>query len=172
MAKEPKVEQPGLEAQMMLLSIMNNDPEEVTILRTKKKYKIRWLKNGQLVKLTRLLLHKKDVEKETEKTTGSAVLDSILEDNKLCCKAAAIIVLDGYWKLKFFYWWLWRWFYYFKQYDNIQLEPILNVGKKKVPLMQFYRTTISLTEARDTLIQMRTEEAEAILREQGTAQPS
>jgi len=171
MAKEPKVTQPDMQAQMLLLSMMNNDAEEVTIPRTKKKYKIRWLKNGQLVRLTRLLLRKQDTE-NSKKTTGSEVLDSILEDNKLACKAAAIIILDGYWKLIFRYWLLWRWFYYVRQYDNVQLEPILNVGKKKVPLIAFYRTTISLTEARDTLMQMRTEEVETILRAQSTAQPS
>lgn len=99
-------------------------------------------------------------------------MDSILEDNQLACRAAAIIVLDGFWKLKFFYWILWRWFYYIRQYDNIQLQPILDVGKKKVPLFQFYKTTISLTEARDTLMQMRTEEVEAILLAQSMEQPS
>lgn len=172
MRKEPKIDQPDLQAQMMMLSIQNNDASEVMIPGTRKKYKIRWLKNGQLVRLTRLLLRKKDVEKEEQKTTGSEVLDSILEDNKLASRAAAIIILDGYWKLLFFYWFLWRWFYYIKQYDNTQLQPILDVGKKKVPLLQFYKTTMSLTEAKDTLMQMRTEEVEAILREQNTAQHS
>ena len=159
-----------MDAQMLLLSLVSTDATEVTIPRTRKKYRIRWLKNGQLTRLTRLLLHKRKVEKE--KTTGSDVLDSILEDNKLACKAAAIITLDGYWKLLFRYWFRWRWFYYVRQYDNIQLEPILNVGKKKVPLLQFYRTTISLTEARDTLMQMRAAEVEATLLAQGTEQPS
>ena len=164
---EPKVDQPSLDIQQLYLSLISNDGEEVEILRTKKKYKIRWLKNGQLEKLTRLLLHKKTIDEE--KTTGSEVMDAILEDAKLACKAAAIIILDGYWKLKFRYWYLWRWFYYIKQYDNIQLSKILEVGKKKVPLQQFYSTIMSLTEAKDTLMRMRTEEVEAILQEQSMA---
>lgn len=161
---EPKVEQPSLDVQQLYLSLISNDAEEVEILRTKKKYKIRWLKNGQLEKLTRLLLHKKTIDEQ--KTTGSDVMDAILEDTKLACKAAAIIILDGYWKLKFRYWFMWRWFYYIKQYDNIQLIKILEVGKKKVPLKQFYWTITSLTEAKDTLMRMRTEEVEAILQGQ------
>lgn len=161
---EPKVEQPSLDIQQLYLSLISNDAEEVEILRTKKKYKIRWLKNGQLEKLTRLLLHKKTIDEQ--KTTGSDVMDAILEDTKLACKAAAIIILDGYWKLKFRYWFMWRWFYYIKQYDNIQLIKILEVGKKKVPLKQFYGTITSLTEAKDTLMRMRTEEVEAILQGQ------
>ena len=112
-------------------------------------------------KLTRLLLHKKSIDEQ--KTTGSEVFDAILEDTKLACKAAAIIVLNGYWKLKFRYWYLWRWFYYVRQYDNIQLQKILEVGKKKVPLNQFYATIMSLTEAKDSLMRMRAKEVEATL---------
>lgn len=160
---EQKIEQPTLDAQQLYLALINNDAEEVEILRTKKKYKIRWLKNGQLEKLTRLLLHKKTIDENT--STGSDVMDAILEDSKLACKAAAIIILDGYWKLKFRYWYLWRWFYYVRQYDNIQLDKILEVGKKKVPQMQFFRTIMSLTEARDSLMRMRAKEVEVTLQE-------
>ena len=168
--EEQKIEQPSYDAQQIYLSLINNDADEVEILRTNKKYKIRWLKNGQLEKLTRLLLHKKSIDEQ--KTTGSEVFDAILEDTKLACKAAAIIVLNGYWKLKFRYWYLWRWFYYVRQYDNIQLQKILEVGKKKVPLNQFYATIMSLTEAKDTLMRMRVKEVESILHEQSMVQPS
>ena len=168
--EEEKVEQPSLDAQQIYLSLISNDAEEVGILRTKKKYKIRWLKNGQLEKLSRLLLHKKTIDEKT--TTGSDVMDAILEDNKLACKAAAIIILDGYWKIKFRYWWLWRWFYYIRQYDNIQLHEILEVGKKKVPLNQFYATIMSLTEAKDSLMRMRAKEVETTLRGLNMAVPS
>ncbi len=159
--EEEKLEQPSLDAQQIYLSLINNDADEVGILRTKKKYKVRWLKNAQLEKLTRLLLHKKTIDEQT--TTGSDVMDAILEDNKLACKAAAIIILDGFWKMKFRYWLLWRWFYYVRQYDNIQLHEILEVGKKKVPLNQFYATIMSLTEAKDTLMRMRAKEVETTL---------
>ncbi len=168
--KEQKIDQPTIDSQQIYLSLISNDAEEVQILRTKKKYKVRWLKNGQLEKLTRLLLHKKTIDEE--KTTGSEVLDEILEDTKLACKAAAIILLDGYWKIKFRYPLLWRWFYYVKQYDNIQLAPILDAGKKKVPQMQFFQTIMSLTEARDSLMRMRAKEVEVTLHELSMAQHS
>ena len=168
--REEKVEQPSVDAQQIYLSLIANDPEEVEILRTNKKYKIRWLKNGQLEKLTRLLLHKKSVDENM--TTGSEVMDAILEDTKLACKASAIIILNGYWKLKFRYWFLWRWFYYVRQYENMQLAPLLEVGKKKVPLLQFYHTTTLLTGVQDSLMRMRAKEVEATLRERPTAVPS
>lgn len=168
------IEQPDIDAQLLYMSLKNNEPTVVRIEGTRRKYKIRWLKHGQLDRLTRLLLHPKTADKETtdKETTGSEVMDEILRDSKLACRAAAIIILDGYWKLKFNYWWLWRWFYYIRQYDDIQLQPILQEGKKKVPVTQFYMTTISLTEAKDSLMRMRQKEVEATLLAQSTAQRS
>lgn len=161
--KEPKVEQPSIEEQREYVSLRDNDATIVNIAGTKKKYKIRWAKKGQISKLSRLLVRKSSTD---EKDNGQdSPLDAIIDDTKLTCKVAAIYILDGYWKLKFRYWFLWRWFYYIKQYDDIQLQPILDEGKKKVPLIQFLSATISLTEAKATLMNMRTEEVERILRE-------
>jgi hypothetical protein len=163
MEKEPNVEQPSVESQRTYASLRDNDATVVSILGTKKKYRIRWLKNGQIDRLSRLLIRKG--ETDNEDGSKDSPLDAIIEDSKLACKAAAIYILDGYWKLKFRYWYLWRWFYYVRQYDNIQLDKILEVGKKKVPQMQFFRTIMSLTEARDSLMRMRAKEVEVTLQE-------
>ena len=53
---EQVLEQPEIDAQQTYLSLINNDATEVQILHTKKKYKVYWLKNGQLEKLARLLV--------------------------------------------------------------------------------------------------------------------
>ena len=168
MEKEPKVEQPSVESQRDYVSLRDNDATIVPVLGTKKKYKIRWLKNGQINKLSRLLIRKSDTDDKDGQ--NDSPLDAVLDDTKLACKAAAIYILDGYWKLKFRYWFLWRWFYYIRQYDNDQLQPLLDAGKKKVPLTQFLLATMSLTEARVTLMSMRTEEVERILQERATVQ--
>ena len=168
MQKEPKIEQPSVEAQRNYASIRDNDATIVKILGTKKKYKIRWLKNGQVDRLSRLLIRKGDTDNEDG--TKDNALDAIIEDSKLACKAAAIIILDGYWKLKFRYWYLWRWYYYIRQYDNVQLQGILEEGKKKIPLVQFLATTMLLTGAKATLMNMRTEEAEHTLQELASEQ--
>ena len=167
MEKEPKVAQPSVASQKTYASIRDNDATVVPVFGTKKKYKIRWLKNGQIDRLSRLLIRKADTD---DKDGDDSPLDAILDDTKLACKAAAIYVLDGYWKLKFRYWYLWRWFYYIRQYDNMQLQELLEEGKKKVPLTQFLLTTMSLTGARATLMNMRMEEAERTLQELATAQ--
>lgn len=166
--REPKIKQPSVSAQRTYASIRDNDATVVTILGTKKRYKIRWLKNGQIERLSRLLIRKGDTDNEDGKKDNA--LDAILEDSKIACRAAAIIILDGYWKLKFRYWFLWRWFYYIRQYDNVQLQDLLEEGKKKVPLAPFLTTIMSLTGAKATLMNMRTAEAEAILRELASEQ--
>ena len=168
MEKEPKVEQPSLQSQRTYASIRDNDATIVPVLGTKKKYKIRWLKKGQINKLSRLLI-RKSVTDEKDGANDSP-LDAIREDSKLTCKAAAIYILDGYWKLKFRYWFLWRWFYYIRQYDNTQLQPLLDEGKKKIPLMPFLIATMLLTGAKASLMNMRTEEADRILRAQASEQ--
>lgn len=166
MEKEPKIEQPSVEAQRTYASIRDNDATIVSILGTKKKYKIRWLKNGQIDKLSRLLIRKGDTDNEDAEKDNS--LNAIIDDSKLACKAAAIYILDGYWKLKLRYWFLWRWFYYVRQYDNVQFYDLLIEGQKKIPLGPFLTVTMCLTGARATLMNMRTEEAERILQEHAT----
>lgn len=160
MGKEPKIDQPSKETERTYASIVDNDATIVTIPGTRKKYKIRWLRNGQLNKLTRLLIRKQDTDdKDGEKDDA---FQAIVEDGKIACKAAAIYILDGYWKLKFRYWFLWRWFYYIRQYHYYQLQPILDEGKKKIPLTQFLLATMSLTEAKATAMNMRMDEVERI----------
>lgn len=164
--KEPKVTQPTEEQQREYLSLRDNNPTIVGIYGTKKKYKIRWLRNCQLEKLSRLLIHKKPTDNEDDSTLD--VLEEIVEDARLACKTAAIYLLDGWIKLKF-YGILWRWFYYVKEYSTMQLMEILETGKKKIPLTQFFLLTMSLTEAKGTLMMMTMKEAEHILQEQSTA---
>ena len=168
--KEPEIRQPSASQQRTYQSLRDNDATLVRI--RKKKYKIRWLKAGQMAKLGRLLMCKKrfdvptagDVE-GTEEVKAGDILGKFLFDQKLACKAAAIFILDGFWKLKLRYWFLWRWFYYIRQYDCQDLEQLIAEGKKKVPVEQFLSVTMYLIGAKDTLMMMRTEEAERILRE-------
>lgn len=165
--KEPDVRQPGIEQQREYVSLRENSATVVHI--RKKRYRMRWVKNGQVRKLSELLLAGKTSD---ENPTPEDILRDIGESSKLACKAAAVYLLDGYWKMKLRYWLLWRWFYYVRQYDDDDLREVLEVGKKKVPLQQFCVTIMSLTEAKDTLMMMRTREAERILRELSMEQPS
>lgn len=168
--REPEVEQPTLEQQREYASLVADTPTLVSIPSTKKKYRIRWLKAGTIAKLSRLLIGSKDTDNDDDNEEN--VLNAIIEDSKLACKAAACITLNGYWSIRFRYWVRWRWFYYVKQYSSVMLQPIIETGKKKVPLVQFLHTTTLLIGVKDTLMQMRTAEVEHILHEQLSAQLS
>lgn len=167
--EEPRVEQPTEAQQREYKSMVEDTPTEVGILRTGKKYRVKWIKPGAVEKLSRLLIHAKDADKDTD-TGDSNVYEVICDDAKLACKAAALFILNGYWSIKFKYWFLWRWFYYVRQYDGVQLQPLLAVGKKKLPLIPFYGTTTLLIGVKDTLMQMRIQEVERTLQEQALAQ--
>lgn len=162
--KEPEIKQPTEQQQREYISVRDNDATEVSILGTKKKYKIRWLRNSQLLKLSRLLLHKADTDdKDPKEADENDVFKMVASDSKLACKASAIFILDGFVKLKLFYGILWRWFYYVKEYSDLQLQDLLNEGKKKVPVVPFLGTIMCLTEAKGTLMNMTMREAEHIL---------
>ena len=171
--KEPVIQQPTAEQQRWYQSVRDNDRSVVSV--RGHKYEIGWLYPAQIAKLGRLLLRKSrvDVAGEDGKTQTSVIdenaLAQFLYDQKLACKAAAIFLLDGYWKLRMWYGVVWRWFYYVRQYNHFDLDQLIGEGKKKVPLEQFLKITMYLTGVRDTLMMMRTEEAERILRELSSA---
>lgn len=131
---------------------------DVLIPRTSKKYKVRRpLMSSQLEALARLLI-KND---QTELTA----MDKVLGDGKLACKAAAIYVTPGFFRLKLKYWWLWRWFYYIRQYDYSQLRPILSTGYGSTPWIDFLKTMSILSNQKTTQMRMTAKEAEAVIQE-------
>jgi hypothetical protein len=155
MAKEKVLEQPDKEAQDLLNDIVEDSVDEVILPGTKKSYSISWLKRGTIRKITDITSGKEDGE-----------------DDKISCKVSAAIILNGYWKIKLWYGLLWRWLYYIKQYNDEQLAPLIEVGKKKVPVDAFYLTTISVIGMRDTMMAMTKAEVERILQEHHTEQPT
>lgn len=169
MAKDEEqiLEQPTDDEQREYLSALGNDYTVVEIGGTGKKYKIRWMRNIQLEKISKILLKKGKEDKESREED---VLAEVTSDAKLACKIAAVYTLNTWWKLLMLYWIRWRWFYYIKEYSYMQLRGILSEGKKKIPQMQYYAVTTLLIGARATLMTMREKEVEAFLRAQDTEQ--
>ena len=113
--------------------------------------------SSQLEALARLLI--KNDQKEL------TAMDEVLGDGKLACKAAAIYVTPGFFRLKLKYWWLWRWFYYIRQYDYSQLQPILLTGNRSTPWIDFLKTVSILSNQKTTQMRMTAKEAEAVIQE-------
>lgn len=89
-------------------------------------------------------------------------------DSKILCQAAALIVLNGFWKSHLFYWLKWRWYYYVRQYNAQELVPIIEMAQKKTQqeaAVAYLNGTMLLTVLRDTQKQMTKAEAERTLQE-------
>lgn len=136
-----------------LNSIRNNSYDIIQIPGTKDKIKIGWIKFGTERKVSDILNSGK---------TGIKYEERILH------KAAAAIVLNGYWKIRLFWWVLWRWYFFVKEYDHAQLLTIIEAGKKKVLLMQYYMAMASLKQLDDCLKRTNRQEAELILQQQAS----
>lgn len=142
-------EQPTIDEQRELNSVVEDEISEVKVRNTT--YRLRYMRNATIRRITDVMLNEKD-------------------DSKVSSKCAALMVLNGYFKIKFFYWFLWRWFYYVKQYLEIELHALIDEGKKKVRAEDYYINTIFLIGMKDTMIAMTREEAERFRQELSTAQ--
>lgn len=133
--------QPSQQDKAELDGLVENDVDYVTV--RNKRFGIRWLYPGIRRKYTHLV-------------------DKGEDDATLNCKAAALFVLNGFWKVTFLYWFVWRWYYYVRQYKDSELIPLLVIGKKKVDVQGYMTATILLTATRDDMMMMNRQEVEAI----------
>lgn len=144
---DKKITLPTPEDEKMLDDVMEDSVDYVEV--RGKKFGISWLKRGTIRKFTNIM-----------QKSGN--------DDKISCQCAATILLNGYWKIKFLYWIVWRWFFYVKQYGDHELIPIIATAKKKIRVKDYYTATIFLTAMKDTMMSMNKEEASNILREPPT----
>lgn len=151
MAKEKKIEQPSLEEQALLAEV-REDSADVVMLRSTK-IRMKWIKACVRRNISNVIL------KETD-------------ESKVGAKCAAIAVLNGYFSIKLFYWFLWRWFYYIKQYTDEEYIPLMSLCKKKLGAKNYYLLTILVTGMKDTMMAMTRKETEVILHERTSEQPS
>lgn len=139
-----RINEPGTTDEQLLDEVLENTPEKLKALgRT---WNIGYLRNGTKRKLTHILLNEK-------------------QEDKVSAKCAAALLLNGYFKLFFFFGLLWRWIYYIKQAGDKDLLPIVEYCKKKVDVESYCLVTIYLTEMRDTIMTMTREEVRHFLRE-------
>ena len=147
MAKE--IKQPTVEDEKLLNEVIENNPDELEAFG--RKWKIGYLRNGTKRKVTNILMREK-------------------QEDKVSSKCTAALLLNGYFKIFFFYWILWRWLYYIKQVGDEELLPIMEYCKKKVDVESYCLVTIYLTEMRDTIMTMTREEVNRFLQESRGAQ--
>jgi hypothetical protein len=140
-----KIEQPSVELQEVLDDILNETPTEYTF--RGKKRMLGWLHKGTTRKFTHIELKEKNEWKKR-------------------IKQCAVVQLNNVWKIRFFYWLLWRYYYYIIDLDVWEVLSVLNVAKKKIQSAAFQLTTILATAMTDAMMTMTKAEAEHIQAEQ------
>lgn len=98
----------------------------------------------------------------TERKLSSVLADDTDDEDKVTCKCAAILRLNGLWTIKFFYPILWRWYYYVKQYREDELLPFFCECKKKVIANEYLLSIMCLTGMRDTMMSKKRAEVKRI----------
>lgn len=139
-----QIDQPTDKAEKALNDVIENKKTVVKLNGVNKSYKIGCPHKGTMRKITDIYVE-----------DGN--------DDKISCQCAALLILNSFFKIKFFYWFLWRWFYYWKEYDDEILQPILAEGKKKLPLSQYLVNTMLVTGMKDTVMMMTKKEAARLI---------
>ena len=148
--------QPDIEARFEYDKLANNIPEIVTIPGTKKQVKICNIKPYTIECLTRLWVEKENVMKITPKDN----LKSLCVEPYFAVKEALLFVLNDYWKIRLLYPLLWRIWAKWIGYTEEQMTPIIQMGKKKVPLMAHWTNMVYSVDMRSDWMEMTKKEAE------------
>ena len=112
-----EIKQPDLQMQEALDNIMSREPDIVEV--NGKQRKIHWLHNGTVRKFSHIMVKEKSEWKRNVK-----VCSCILLNRK-----------NGLWTwilLHFWYWIFWRWLYYVKDINQVEILGVLDASKKKI----------------------------------------
>ena len=134
------IKQPDLRYQQAVDEIMSEEPTPVKFCGNT--FNVGWLHNGTVRKFSHLMLTEKD-------------------PNKRNAKICTAVLLNNVFKIFFFYWIVWRYLYYIKDLDQVEILRVLDIAKKKIQQVPFSLVIILSTGMMDTMMTMTKEEAEA-----------
>ena len=118
---------------------MTREPSEITFMG--KKRKLGWISYYTQERFSKVMVKEKDPIKRN-------------------VKACALLLLNSFWKIKPLYWVYWRWLYYVKEVEQVEVLRVLDEAKKKIQSEPFSLATILATAMMNTMMTMRKEEAE------------
>ncbi len=149
MAKGIKApEQPSLAEERTLFGAVENETEYALV--RERRFGFRNLTGWGRHKITKILL----------KEGGG--------EFSISCKCLAAARLNSYFKIKLFWWILWRWYYFVRCYTDSELVEAVALIKKKADPGSYLLNTTLLIGMRETMMQMSREEVAASLREHST----
>lgn len=138
-------------------NIVFDIPTTIAIPGTKKVVKIKGIKPYTIERLTKLWLERENTITPEE---SSEVLRSLCIEPYFAIKEAVLLTLNSWWKIHLFYGLKWRIWAKIKGYTEEQMSPIIQVGKKKLPLMAHWTNMAFSVDMRNDWMKMTTKEAE------------
>ena len=138
------------------MDIVGDSVSVVPIKGTKRSVRLRWMKPYTMERITKVWLERDLASAKIEK--GSDVLKDLAKEPYFAFKEAALMILNHDIKIRLFYGFFWRWLAF--RYDETQIEPIIEEGKKKLPLMAHYGTMAFSMDMRTDMMTMTKREAE------------
>lgn len=143
--KKKQITAPSVEAEHELDAVLDKTPTEVNV--RGKVWRCYYLRKWTLRKMTHVVLTETDEDKVTIKCT-------------------ALFRLNNFFLINLCYWFLWRYYYYVKEYTESELSAFLQECKKKVDVEGYLLNTILLIGMKDTEMMKAREEVERIRAEQ------
>lgn len=150
------MKQPDKTSRKEYLDAVLDRPTEVVIPGTGRTVKLRGLKPYTLERLTELWQeHDMNVPEDSSDT-----LRSMCVEPYFTVKQAVLFVLNGYWKIKFLYPFMWRIWAKFRGYTEEQMLPIIVEAKKKIPLTAHWTAMAFSADMRTDWMNLTMKEAE------------
>ena len=149
------MKQPDLSARREYDEIVNDTPTLVAIKGTKRTVKICGIKPYTLECLTRLWL-KRDIRVAGD---SADTLKDLCTEPYFTVKEACLFVLNGYWRIKLLYPFMWRIWGKWRGYTEEQMSPIIQMGKKKLPLMAYWTNMAYSVDMRTDWMKLTAKEA-------------
>lgn len=148
--------QPELDIQTEYLKLCNREKSILELGGGKKPIKIGWQHIYTMDRVTKYTL---EIELQEPKTAIGKFIYA-RKKHALAAKAASCIILNNFFKIKFFHWFFWRWLLYVRQYNDMQFAMIIIEGQKKSPVEAFLTGMQFLTMGKTTMMTMTKKEAE------------
>lgn len=137
--------------------IVNDRPTKVRIPQTKKIVKLYGMKPYTIERLTELWVER---DANTIPDNSAETLKSLCIEPYFAIKEAVLMTLNSWMKIHLFYGFKWRWWAYFKEYTEEQMMPIIENGKKKLPLTAHWTNMAFSVDMRMDWVKMTKKEAE------------
>ena len=154
------------EDEQELMDINDDAVSTITLPHSGKKVKIGYLKPYCTERVTRKLLKSDNltIKKEID------AVNLLRKKSKLSSQIVALILLNNFFKIKFFYPLYWRWLYYVKEYTYDEMFPIVLLAKKKTGLDQFGLLISVAATIMETQMMLTTKQAKQFRQELLSAQ--